>query len=307
MEDIDTKLLEAIMPRFRTSQVVEGEQWREERQEKDRFFHQYFSKEAIDNLDEGTLRELVHVLWAFSGWTNKDYLFDEMMSGGLATIMGAFKHLLYGNEPVADRFDFVRKNVRMMGAASISEILTHHDHNTYPIWNSRSRQGLIRLGMNETRLPKSAQITGGQYATFCKLALDFREQIAKQYSGFDDFFELNSLLYFVSLQQLPTRQPISVHPEENGVEDFRHGEVIDQLLELGDGLGFEVKKEFPVVQGARFDAIWRSRVANLGTIAYAFEVHRRGSRDSAILNLQRVRRDPAIQKVIVVSSKRLRG
>jgi hypothetical protein len=27
MEDIDTKLLEAIMPRFRTSQVVEGEQW----------------------------------------------------------------------------------------------------------------------------------------------------------------------------------------------------------------------------------------------------------------------------------------
>ena len=50
--------------------------------------------------------------------------------------------------------------------------------------------------------------------------------------------------------------------------------------------------------------MWRSRVANLGTIAYAFEVHRRGSRDSAILNLQRVRRDPAIQKVIVVSSKR---
>ena len=59
-----------------------------------------------------------------------------------------------------------------------------------------------------------------------------------------------------------------------------------------------------MVQGARIDAIWRSRVANLGTIAYAFEVHRRGSRDSAILNLQRVRRDPAIQKVIVVSSKR---
>ena len=49
MEDIDTKLLEAIMPRFRTSQVVEGEQWREERQEKDQFFDRHFSKEEIDS------------------------------------------------------------------------------------------------------------------------------------------------------------------------------------------------------------------------------------------------------------------
>jgi hypothetical protein len=57
------------------------------------------------------------------------------------------------------------------------------------------------------------------------------------------------------------------------------------------------------MRGCRIDVIWRSRIANLGTIAYAFEVHRRGSRDSAILNLQRVKRDPSIQKVIVVSLK----
>ncbi|MCK4816319.1 hypothetical protein KA005_11170, partial [bacterium] len=86
-------------------------------------------------------------------------------------------------------------------------------------------------------------------------------------------------------------------------DEIGHGEVIDQILELGDGLGFEVQKEFSVMRGCRIDAIWRSRVASLGTIAYAFEVHRRGSRDSAILNLQRVRRDPSIQKVVIVSSK----
>jgi hypothetical protein len=49
MEDIDTKLLEIIVPRFRTSQVGEGEQWREERQEKDQYFDRQFSKEEIDN------------------------------------------------------------------------------------------------------------------------------------------------------------------------------------------------------------------------------------------------------------------
>lgn len=63
-----------------------------------------------------------------------------------------------------------------------------------------------------------------------------------------------------------------------------------------------MQKEFSVARGCRIDAIWRSRIANLGTIAYAFEVYRRGSRDSAILNLQRIRRDPTIQKVIIVSS-----
>jgi hypothetical protein len=49
MDDIDTKLLKAIMARFRTSQVVEGQQWREERLEKDQFFDRHFSKEEIDN------------------------------------------------------------------------------------------------------------------------------------------------------------------------------------------------------------------------------------------------------------------
>ena len=108
-------------------------------------------------------------------------------------------------------------------------------------------------------------------------------------------------MYFISIQDLLSEQ----RPETptQGLDDFDHNEVIDQLLELGDGLGFEVQKEFSVMHGCRIDAIWRSRVANLGTISYAFEVHRRGSRDSAILNLQRVRRDPTIQKVVVVSSR----
>jgi hypothetical protein len=60
MNDIDEKLLEAIMPRFRTSKEAEGQQWWEERQEKDRFCNRYFSREEIDNLDEGALRELIN-------------------------------------------------------------------------------------------------------------------------------------------------------------------------------------------------------------------------------------------------------
>jgi len=299
MNRINMRTLKKIVPQFHRFLEKEGRQWKEEREEKDQFFARYFAEQEIDNLEEGTLRELIHILWAFNGWTNKDWLLEEMLRSGLPTIKSAFRQLLYGDEPIAKRFDRIRKNVRMMGAASVSEILAHHDRERYPIWNRRSRQGLIGLGISESQLPKSSQISGSQYASFCELVHDVRSQIANEYPEFADLFTLDFLLYFTSILEEPTTAPV----EEIGIESFDHDAVVDQVLELGDGLGFEVQKEFSVMRGCRIDAIWRSRVANLGTIAYAFEVHRKGSRDSAILNLQRVRRDSTIQRVIIVSSK----
>ncbi len=296
---IDAERLKNFIPAFRKFLPREGEKWKKEREDKDAFFARYFSKDQVDKLDEGTLRELIHILWAFNGWTNKDWLHEQMLKSGLPSIRLAFKNLLYGSEPIAKRFDEVRKNVLMMGAASISEILTHHDHTKYPIWNSRSRRGLVVLGVDEALLPKSAQISGGQYQDFCGLVEKVRAQVADSYPEFTDLFTLDFLLYFISTQE---SKEVGTRRGRKGEAGFDHSEVIDQILELGDGLGFEVQKEYGVAPGCRVDAIWRSRVANLGTIAYAFEVHHKGSRDSAILNLQRVRKDPAIQKVIVVSS-----
>lgn len=304
MKPINTDLLRSLLPGFRSFLETEGKQWQKERQDKDAFFARYFAEQQIDGLEEGVLRELIHVLWAFNGWTNKDWLLQEMLRSGLPAIRNAFRQLLYGTDPLPKRFDDVRKSVRMMGAACISEILAHHDHTEYPIWNSRSRQGLITLGVDESRLPKSAQISGGQYAAYCKLVQDVRSQVAKEDPGFDDLFKLDFLLYYISLEEISpevaVETPVVTRVE---AEDFEHDVVVDQVIELGDGLGFEVQKEFSVMPGCRIDAIWRSRVANLGTISYAFEVHRKGSRDSAILNLQRIRRDPTIQKVVIVSSK----
>lgn len=303
MPQIDLHLLKDIVPKFQQYLATEGKQWLDERQEKDRFFQRHFSAQALDNLDEGVVRELIYILWAFNGWTNKDYIVEEMLQSGLATIRDAFRQLLFGNDPVVKRFNEVKKNVRMMGAASISEILAHHDHETYPIWTSRSRQGLIGLGVSDDLLPRSVQISGSQYESFCKLVKNVRAEISTVYPEYSDLFKLDLLLYFISLEQLTPDRPSLSDTKEEANGDFDHDAAIQQVLELGDGLGFEVQKEFSIMKGCRIDALWRSRVANLGTIAYAFEVHRKGSRDSAILNLQRVRRDPSIQKVIIVSSR----
>jgi hypothetical protein len=298
---INMDSLRSLMPGFRKYLTTpEAAQEQEERKAKDEFLATHFSEERIGELDEGILRELIHRLWAFNAWTNKDYLLEEMLRSGLPTIRQAFKQLFYGQEDIAKRFDYVKNHVRVMGAAGISEMLSHLDHKKYPIWNTRSRRGLIALGLEEKQLPRSSQISGAQYASFCELMRNVRAQVTAAFPEFDDFVQLDRLLYFASLQHK------ALAPSQAPAEEvqFDHDAVVDRIVELGDGLGFEVQKEVRIAAGCRIDAIWRSRVANLGTIAYAFEVHKGGSRDSAILNLQKVKRDPTIQKVVIVSSEK---
>lgn len=300
MMKIDIKISDDLIQQFHQFLETEGQEWRNERKKKDKFFEKYFLEQEIDKIEEGALREFIHILWAFNGWTNKDWLLKEMLSSGLETIKSEFKQLLYGKDSIAKRFDSVKEKIRMMGATSISEILAHYNHKKYPIWSVRARQGLIYLGINESQLPKYTQISGSKYVSYCRLVREVCNKVASKYEEFTDLFTLDFLLYFISIKKLYLGKQIS---KPIKVEDFDHDIVVHQILELGDGLGFEVQKEFTVAKGCRIDAIWISRIANLGTISYAFEVHRKGSRDSAILNLQRVKRDSTIQKVIVVSSK----
>jgi len=293
MAEIDFNFLDKVIPRFREYlETEQAKQWTEERKNKGLFFKINFSQENISKIDEGVLRDLIRNLWAFNGWTNKDWLLDQMLESGLSDIREAFRILLYSNKPLATRFDKMRK-IRMMGAASISEILAHHDYMKYPIWNRRSKDGLIKLGIDSSQFPKSAQISGSQYESFCNLVSNVFTRINEKYNGIDDLFKLDFLLYYIS----------AIYEEKMIEEKFEHDVAVNQILQLGDGLGFEVEKEFYVTRGCRIDAIWRSRIANLGTIKYAFEVHRGGSRDGAILNLQRCNRDPSIQKVIIVSTE----
>ena len=158
--------LSSKFPEFLRSETGIG--WVKEREEKDRFFHTHFNEEAIKGLDEGILRQLLNKLWAFSGWANKDYLLEQMLESGLLKINTAFHDLLYGTETLPKRFDKMR-NIKVMGAASISEILSHHDHQNYAIWNRKAKAGLIKMGVKPEFLPKSSQISGKQYVEYCSI------------------------------------------------------------------------------------------------------------------------------------------
>ena len=85
--------------------------------------------------------------------------------------------------------------------------------------------------------------------------------------------------------------------------EFDHNEVRDFINEIGVQLGFETDTEKSIAHGARVDVVWRAKIANLGVVTYVFEVHKKGSIDSLILNLQRALNNPTVQKIIAVSDK----
>ena len=299
MSTINRGFLDRIMPKFRAwLKTEEGERFAVEREDKDHFIHTYFSFDNVEKIDGGVLRQLIQILWSFEMWTNKDWLLDQMLQSELQEIKKAFTNLLYGKDSLAERFDEMRE-IRMMGAATISEILAHYDPSNYPIWNKRAKASLIKIGINSNLLPKSSQISGSQYANFVEVVKPVFKIVRQSYPEINDLLLFDFLLYYISTLIEEKVEKALVQTEEK----FDHDNTILKLLQLGDSLGFEIQKEVNVASGCRVDAVWKSRIANLGMITYAFEVHKSGSRDSAILNLQRISNaDQTVQKVVIVST-----
>ena len=62
MHQIDMRRVREFMPKFRLFLQTEGQKWIDERSEKDKFFSKHFNERTIEQLDERTLRELIHLL-----------------------------------------------------------------------------------------------------------------------------------------------------------------------------------------------------------------------------------------------------
>jgi len=265
--------------------------------EKDLFFKTFFERENLKSLDEGSLREFIKILWSYEFWTNKDYILDEMLKSGIDNIRKAFDYLVYGEEDVIKRFDYALKNIKMLGVAAISEILMHIDNKKYPFWSRRTKDVLLFFEYKDKILEsKWSYLTGKQYKVFIDIMSDLLAKVKKVDAEINDYLKLNTFVFYISSEVIDKKQT-------EVIEEFDHNSVVDDVFELGDGLGFEVAKEVKVAPGCRVDVIWKSRIANLGVISYAFEVHNKGNMDSAILNLQKVlQKDVSIQKVVIVSN-----
>ena len=90
---------------------------------------------------------------------------------------------------------------------------------------------------------------------------------------------------------------------ENDTKLFVHNDIRDQIVEIGQWLGFGSKSEVKIAEGAVVDAIWQAQIGNMGKVIYAFEVQTHGNIDSLILNLQKATNNFAVQAIVAVSDE----
>lgn len=294
---------EELRSLYRDFRDESGEEFAKVRIEKKETIPEIVSENSLGDLDEGDVRELVRNLWAFIGWTNKDYIVDQILKDGIDNVSDHFRQALYESDNIAETFDVLYDNVNMLGPASISEILTFLYPKQCGIYNRRARDALRHLGYD---VPERID-DGSQYINFLETIGELKDRIDELEaddtgsSTIQDFVDLDFFLYHVSTLDLEENEGES---DDSQVDDFDHEAYKQKLLEIGDGLGFEVTEEYQAGPGARLDVRWSTRVANLGVISYAFEVHRRGSRDSALLNLMKAQNaDPSLQKLVIVSTE----
>ncbi len=266
-----------------------------ERAEREEYFKS-LTPDKIKSFTENDLLELVSRLWSRRGWGNKNYLVQNLIAkNGLDKLQKALLHLLWGKDPIEERYEKFLSQIKGLGPASVTEILSSAHPTECGIWNDRSRQALEKLGLNEMIPVKKYQITAEEYKNFNDILCAIIEELKK--AGFQeaDLFFADYFLFEVF------RQTETGAPEEQS-EEFDHNEIRDMIQQIGLWLGFDIETEKGIARGAVVDCVWQTKIGNLGVVTYVFEVHNKGSIDSLIVNLQKAIGNATVQKVVAVTN-----
>ena len=259
----------------------------------------------LENFDEASLLTLAKNLYAFEWWAKKEWLVNYWIegAGGIENLRKSLEELIYSNRKLVERFDIFKKNVKGFGAATLTEILTYFNPQEYGIWNIRTKQGLLKLGINrvaeniDVSKLSISNISGKDYEAIIKTLKEIAGVLKNETTLKDpDLLDVNHFLYYLAIT-------LDIKGNGSGENVPEHDEIVDMVLNIGKGLGFDVLKEVPLVTGTRIDALWSTQIGNIGELKYVFEVHVKGSIDSLIINLMKVSQDPTVQKVVAISTR----
>jgi len=304
-------LLKKHIQNYKERRTNHPDKYRKDMQERDEHVQLYrgFSREKMLEMDEQGLYEYISPLWAMLIWGNKQYVVDKLIEdNGLEELKNELVHLLWTDNTIESRWDRFRKNVKGMGPAMISEILSKTHPDKYLIWNRRAKMALDYLEVDD--LPRyDYQVDGKKYRELCNIGKEISKELIK--AGFED----NSLLmvdYFI-WDELQVEETLSgsgkkaKRKEEETIQkdpdEFIHNDVRDKIRNIGQWLGFEANIERKVAAGSKVDTVWESTIGNMGRVIYVFEVQTKGSIDSLIINLLKSLNNPAVQGVVAVSDK----
>jgi hypothetical protein len=270
----------------------------QERQERMALFAQ-LTKDRILQMDEADILALVTQLWATQFWKNQQYILDKIISSnGLENLRKALADLLCGQSDISARYDYFLASIKYLGPASVTEMLASKMPDQCAIWNDKARKALTILGFEKDLPLTKYQITGQELAKFNNVCRTIADELAASGLPKPDLFGVDYFLYEVTQA---ASEPAITPPKLQIQGNFDHDEIGDHLRDIGLWLGFQADTRQKVSHGAEVDVLWRAQIGNLGVVTYVFEVQKSGSIDSLILNLQRARANPTVQKVVAVS------
>lgn len=285
------------------------ENWSERKERKE--FYQSFTKQKLLAMTEDEFLEYISKLWSMLIWGNKKYIVDKLIAdNGFTNLKKQLVDLLYNDTTIEKRWDAFLKNVKGLGPATISELLTYVNPQEYVIFNKTTILCYTYLGISD--MPKyNYQYTGKKYVEVC----GFAKQIAVEMenAGVDDT-DLLAVDYFLwdeilplAEKQVPGNKPQStpIVDKPASAKDTKslHDEIKDKLVAIGELLGFESRAEVRITAGAVVDAVWEAKIGNMGKAIYVFEVQSKGSVDSLILNLKKAQNNAAVQAVVAVADE----
>jgi hypothetical protein len=287
---------------------TEGKDDLQARAERIRLFERLLSPDGLSQMTELEFGQVISSLWASQMWGNKSYLVDNLLDDNtIESLREQLQKLLWGKGSIANRYSAFRKKTKGVGTAMISEILAFTHPDQYGVWTDKVRKGLILLGFEET-MPylKKSQLYGAEYQRFNEALAKIKDELRSQGLEDLDILSLNYFLFEVwrngSVMPEVSIEATKKVIQAETADDFDHDDVIDKLVAMGVWLGFEAEKEKHIAPGARVDVVWQAQIANLGVVTYVFEVQRRGSIDSLILNLQKAQNNPSVQRLVVVAT-----
>lgn len=274
-----------------------------ERNERENFYRS-FTYEKIINMDEDEFYEYISKLWAMIIWGNKHYIIDKYISdNGFDHLKKSIANLLYGSEPIEQRWDNFKDNIKGFGPAMMSELLCYVNPNEYMIWNTTAANAYKNLEIKD--IPKhNYQITGKKYVELTKYSKEIQEVILEKYNRQENLLFVD-YFFWDCLREVPEdKDENSVKADTVVNNKSYHNEIVDYIKNIGTLLGYNTNLKGNIKDSGKIaDAVWEFNVGNLGKIKYVFEVQDSGSIDSLIVSLMNASQDISVQAVVAVSDE----
>lgn len=270
-------------------------------------YYQSWTKEKIALMTEEDFIEYIGKLWSMIVWGNKKYIADKIIqSNGFENLKNRLINLLYGTKDLIERWDDFLNNIKHIGPSSMSELLSYIDPNEYVICNKITCACFRYLDIEKVPL-YNYQYTGKSYKRLCSIAKSIKKELLEENVQNADLLMVDymfwDIVYPLSKKE-NTKEILDDIQIEKDEKQFIHNDIINQIVEIGQWLGFESKSEVKIADGAKVDAIWQAQIGNMGKVIYAFEVQTHGSIDSLILNLQKATNNFAVQAIVAVSDEK---